>query len=116
MNKKNILITGSEGFIGSNLSIKLIEDGYQVYSFSKKNTIKDLKDKINKSDFIFHLAGINRSNLKAKFTEVNVNLTKKICEFLMEKKKKIPIFFSSSSKVEIDRSVYSQSKKKLKKF
>ena len=47
----------------------------------QKNTIKDLKDKINKSDFIFHLAGINRSNLKAKFTEVNVNLTKKFVNF-----------------------------------
>lgn len=116
MNKKNILITGSEGFIGSNLSIKLIENGYQVYRFSKKNNIQNLKSKIDKADFIFHLAGINRSNSKAKFAEVNVNLTEKICEYLLEKKKKIPIFFSSSSKVEIDRSIYSRSKKKAEKI
>ena len=61
MNKKNVLITGSNGFIGSNLRIKLIENGYQCLDIHKKILFKDLKEKINKTDFIFHLAGINRS-------------------------------------------------------
>ena len=65
----------------------------------KKNTIKSLNEKINKTDFIFHLAGVNRSKIKKKFKVVNIDLTKKICETLSQKKKKVPIFFSSSTKV-----------------
>ena len=53
MNKKNVLITGSNGFIGSNLRIKLIEKGYNVETFTKKNTIKNLNEKIKKLILFF---------------------------------------------------------------
>ena len=36
MNKKNILITGSDGFIGSNLLVRLSEKGHKVETFTKK--------------------------------------------------------------------------------
>ena len=36
MKNKNILITGSEGFIGFNLKIRLIEKGFNVLEFKKK--------------------------------------------------------------------------------
>lgn len=110
MNKKNVLITGSNGFIGSNLRIKLIEKGYNVETFTKKNTVNQLNEKIKKTDFIFHLAGVNRSKIKKKFKIANIDLTKKICEILSKEKKKIPIFFSSSTKVKSDKSIYSESK------
>ena len=53
--KKNILITGGVGFIGSNLSERLIKEGHNVfsiddYSFGKKenefDNIKYIKDDI----------------------------------------------------------------------
>ena len=88
MTNKNILITGSDGFIGSNLSIRLLEKGYCVETFTRKNKISDLEKKISKIDFIFHLAGVNRSKFIKNFTKTNVDLTKKICEVLISKKKK----------------------------
>ena len=93
MNKKNVLITGSNGFIGSNLRIKLIEKGYNVETFTKKNTVNQLNEKIKKTDFIFHLAGVNRSKIKKKFKIANIDLTKKICEILSKEKKKNSNFF-----------------------
>ena len=115
MNKKNILITGSDGFIGSNLLVRLSEKGYKVETFTKKNNINELIKKIENKDFIFHFAGVNRSNSNKNFKKVNVGLTKKICEVLVLKKKKIPIFFSSSIKVKEDQSIYSQSKLEAEK-
>ena len=112
MIRKNILITGSKGFVGLNLSTRLIEKKYRVITFSKKNSFKNLKNKIGKADFIFHLAGVNRSRSKKEFIETNVNLTKKICEILEHTKKSIPIFFSSSTKVKSDQSIYSVTKLK----
>ena len=35
-NKKNILVTGGSGFIGTNLIIKLISLGYEVASFDER--------------------------------------------------------------------------------
>ncbi len=116
MSNKNILITGSDGFIGSNLSIRLLEKGYYVETFTKKNKFKDLEQKIPNIDFIFHFAGVNRSKSNKNFSNVNVNLTKKICEMLVSQKKKIPIFFSSSTKVKDDSSPYSSSKLKAEKI
>ena len=60
MKNKNILITGSEGFIGFNLKIRLIEKGFNVLEFKKKNSLLFLKKQIQNSNFIFHLAGTNR--------------------------------------------------------
>ena len=86
MSNKNILITGSDGFIGSNLSIRLLEKGYYIETFTKKNKFKDLEKKISNIDFIFHFAGVNRSKSNKNFSNVNVNLTKRICEILVASK------------------------------
>ena len=53
----NILVTGSEGFVAKNLIIKLKHLKYNIIKFNKKNNLKELKNKILKSDVIFHLAG-----------------------------------------------------------
>lgn len=38
----NVLITGSTGFVGSNLTIKLVENGYNVYSLIRHSSKRDL--------------------------------------------------------------------------
>ena len=50
-----ILILGSDGFIGKNLKFFFKEKSLDYFEFSKKQN-KNLLDKINKSDFIIHLA------------------------------------------------------------
>jgi len=117
----NILITGSNGFVAKNLIfyLKKNENKFKLLKFSKKNNFNDLKKKIFKSDIIFHLAGTNKDKKKKFFTKNNYELTKKICQFIEESKKKIPLIFSSTKHVYLETD-YGISKKKseevIKKF
>jgi UDP-2-acetamido-2,6-beta-L-arabino-hexul-4-ose reductase len=93
----NVLITGADGFIGKNLQIRLNELGnINIFKHTKNNDKKELINKINNSDFIFHLAGINRPKSNDEFFEGNSNLTEFICSEIIKSNKNTPILFSSS--------------------
>ena len=99
----NVLITGARGFIGKNLISALKETKkYKLITFIKKDDISSLENKIKKADFIVHLAGVNRTENKKLFWEVNNHLTKNICEILKKYSLKIPILFSSSIQVQLN--------------
>ena len=113
---KNILITGSEGFIGKNLRIKLERQNFiNLFLFSKKDSFNDLKAYIKNVDIIFHLAGENRSKNENDFELNNTNFTRKLCELIEENyntnNKRITIIFSSTIKVE-EETAYGKSKLK----
>jgi len=95
-----VLITGSEGFIGKNLVSHLSElKEIKVIRFSKKHTIKDLAEFIKNVDFVFHLAGVNRTDNKKDFKQVNHDLTESLCDLMFLSNRKIPLIFSSSTQV-----------------
>ena len=49
MNKKTVLVTGSNGFLGKNLIIKLKElNSYTVLEFTRANTLTELKTFLKK--------------------------------------------------------------------
>lgn len=108
-----ILVTGSEGFIGKNLIITLKEqqssNNFEILKFSKKDSLEDLKELISQSDFIFHLAGENRPKDESLFHKTNTKLTQKICEYIKDANRTIPIVFSSSTQVKHDN-YYGKSK------
>ena len=108
---KKVLITGSEGFIGKNLSInigsKLPE--IKILKFNRGHDINDLNKMIKEADFLFHLAGENRPKSIDNFYEVNHGLTEEICNLLKSNKKDIPIVFASSTKVD-EENDYGKSK------
>ncbi len=110
----NILITGSDGFIGKNFKVRLQRDKF-VNALLINKTIDDnkLKEEINKSDIIFHLAGENRSSNDEDFYLNNIKLTKNICDQVeknyRKENKKIPIVFTSTTKVSED-TLYGKSK------
>lgn len=115
-NIKNVLITGSNGFIGSNLKFHLLENNYKILEYKSKDSLQKLKNLIAKSDFIFHLGGINKSNKDKDFVKNNIILTKKICQFTLENKREIPIFFSSTTQINKKiSSIYSKTKKEAEK-
>jgi UDP-2-acetamido-2,6-beta-L-arabino-hexul-4-ose reductase len=94
---KNILITGAKGFIGSNLFVRLKQEKkYNIFCFDIENSENDLEEYILKSDFIFHLAGVNRPENENEFTKGNVNLTDKIINILENNNKNIPVIMTSS--------------------
>ena len=93
---KKVLITGSNGFIGRNLSEYLNEyTDYDIYKFNWNNNLSELEVLIKKVDLVFHLAGVNRPKDEDDFQKVNVCLTKKICDFLKNSKKTRLFYFSS---------------------
>jgi len=96
-----VLITGSNGFIGSNLVSKLSEESqFEVIRFTRDSTKEDLRNSISKADFIFHAAGVNRPENDIDFARVNTDLTKLICNEAIKTGRKIPILFTSSVHVE----------------
>ena len=116
----NILVTGSEGFIAKNLIIELKNLKHNIIKFDKGNSLEELENKILKSNIIFHLAGENRSDNVKDFKKNNANLSKYIADFIIKKKLKKKIIFSSSIQViENKKSIYAKTKllseKELKK-
>lgn len=99
----NILITGSNGFIGKNLVDRLNKLGnFNIIHFNEDDNFDKIEQSINNLDFIVHLAGVCRSNNKEDFVNVNLNLTEKIVNLVNKSNKNIPIIFSSSIHAELD--------------
>ena len=135
MNYKNILITGGAGFIGSNLSLKLIEKGYKVtvldnlspqihgkYSplyesiKNKVNFIKgtvfsyyDWKKALDGIDVVVHLAaetGTGQSMYEIeKYTDVNIKGTSIFLDILANEQHTVKKMVIASS-----RAIYGEGK------
>ena len=105
-----ILVTGANGFIGRHLCLKLDKLGYQVFKYDIDSSKEDLEKYLDSSDFIVHLAGINRPQNNEEFYNGNYNLTVLLVEMLKSRNKNTPIIFSSSIQAELDND-YGKSKK-----
>lgn len=92
-----VLVTGSEGFIGRNLMVRLTEMGvYEAIGFDRDDSLADLAERVERADAIVHLAGINRPKDNTEFTEGNVDLTVRLCDMIIKTGRKIPLIVSSS--------------------
>ena len=92
-----VLITGSNGFIGKNLKLLLKERAdIEIISFNREHQKSSLISIVKNIDFIFHLAGINRSDNSDDFYTGNTNLTKNLCEAIRKVNCKAPIIYTSS--------------------
>ena len=96
-----VLVTGSDGFIGKNLVLRLRTLSFvQALCFTRMDDISTLSSLIEDSDFIVHLAGANRPKHSQGFVSDNVDLTERIVNLLKTRKAKTgtipPIFFASS--------------------
>ncbi len=105
-----ILVTGSNGFIGKHVCLRLEKEGYEVLKFDINNNDEDLKKSVNCADFIIHLAGVNRPLSVQEFYDGNANLTKKVVDLVKNSGKSIPIILSSSIQAELDND-YGKSKR-----
>jgi dTDP-L-rhamnose 4-epimerase len=135
MKYKNILITGGAGFIGSNLSLKLIEKGYNItvldnlspqihtensplYNSIKdkvrfiKGTVlsyNDWKNALENIDVVVHLAaetGTGQSMYEIeKYTDVNIKGTSIFLDILANEKHSVKKMIIASS-----RAIYGEGK------
>jgi nucleoside-diphosphate-sugar epimerase len=112
-----IVLTGSEGFIGSNLKKKLLRKKYQLICYDLLLN-KDIKDFTldGDEDFVIHLAAKANVRDSVKNPEPyflnNVEYSKKRFDLCYDKK--IPCLYASSSSVHNwTLSPYGESKKKM---
>ena len=105
-----ILVTGAKGFIGSNLLFHLRENlNCEILTFTKGDSKEKLVSLVEKSDFIIHLAGVNRPQDTKDFTLNNTDLTKILCDAIRSCSRNIPLIFTSSLQAEYDNA-YGESK------
>jgi len=108
----NVLITGSNGFIGKNLkaNIRAIRPEINILCFDIDTSEEELGIFCESADFVFHLAGINRPEKAESFYEGNTGLTQKLLTILEDKGNSCPILITSSSQALLDND-YGKSKK-----
>jgi UDP-2-acetamido-2,6-beta-L-arabino-hexul-4-ose reductase len=106
----NILITGSNGFVGKNLLEGLGKlDSANVFLFNRSSSAEELDTYLANADVIYHLAGINRPVRPEDF-QGNVELTEQIIKGLKQNNKKPKIIFASTIHALSDND-YGRSKK-----
>lgn len=98
-----VLVTGSNGFIGKNLLVHLRQQtGMEVSTFQSDESLEALAHKVAQSDFVFHLAGVNRPQSDLEFASGNTDLTRALCVAVENSGRKIPIVYTSSIQAQRD--------------
>ncbi len=97
-----VLITGSSGFIGKNLSAHLTAKGFDdLLLYDRQSDPAILGPYAATCDFVFHLAGVNRPSDDLDFEE-NHRFTRELIESLKKGKRKPPVLMSSSVQAQLD--------------
>ena len=105
-----VLVTGSGGFIGKNLLVRLKEEGIEFDTFERDDSELDLELKLLSCKFVVHLAGVNRPQNESEFKEGNTDLTQTIINFIEKNDLNTPVIYTSSIQVERENA-YGISKK-----
>ena len=111
-----VLVTGANGFLGKNFSIYLErQPQIKLMTFSKNNTLDELEEKISDCDYVFHFAGVNRSNNAYDFIAGNTKLTAKIIDLMKKTNSNPVLFFASSTQANIDN-IYGKTKREAEEY
>jgi UDP-2-acetamido-2,6-beta-L-arabino-hexul-4-ose reductase len=98
-----VLVTGAKGFVGKNLLVKLAERGnIEIVQFTRESPPSELAAAVDRADFIFHLAGVNRPQDPSEFAVGNTDLTHALCDAVKATGRAIPIVYTSSIQAERD--------------
>jgi UDP-2-acetamido-2,6-beta-L-arabino-hexul-4-ose reductase len=100
---KQVLVTGSEGFLGRNLMQALSErEDLNAIGYDIRDTEHRLLDSLRAADVVVHLAGVNRPVDPAEYEAGNVGFTRKVCDLLRSLDRRPRIIMSSSVQAALD--------------
>lgn len=107
LSHRRILVTGSNGFIGKNLVVRLNElSNVSITSFVRGDDAARLPQLVSQVDAVVHLAGENRPADEVAFAQVNSGLTSALCEVVRQAfhstGRHIPLVLASSTQAERD--------------
>ena len=123
-----VLVTGAKGFVGQNLcmTLKNIAEGtdrretYQglapliVYEYDRDGSQEELSFYCSLADFVFNLAGINRTDDETEFMSGNFGFGERLLDLLEYHGNSCPVMLSSSIQASLDgryaNSPYGESK------
>ena len=98
-----IVITGADGFIGTNLRLRLAELGHADFvCITLATPSDDVQAALSQADFVFHLAGVNRPQDPAEFASGNAGLTQDLCAALAASGRRATVVLSSSTQAAFD--------------
>lgn len=118
----NVLVTGSQGFLGKALVSKLKSlPNVHLFEFYRTHSEVDLVSVLEQVEIIFHLAGeVRPQSQDSEFERSNTQLTEKICAILEGMLKATPIVFASTVHAKQPKNAYGFSKQhaenRLKKY
>lgn len=107
-----ILVTGSNGFIGSNLIARLKSMGQEniIYAYDMNVSMETLREYTKDCDFVYHFTAVHRTNRIEDFMEVNYLFFKELLCMLEENHNTCPVLYTSSIQAMQDTE-YAQSKR-----
>ena len=103
-----VLVTGASGFVGRNLveNLKTLRDGKnrtrpalsieEIYEYDRDGTPEQLDAYCSKADFVFNLAGVNRTQNPKEFQEGNIDFASMLLALLKKHGNKCPVMLASS--------------------
>lgn len=111
-----VLVTGAKGFVGQNLcmALKNIADGKDqrekyrslvpltVYEYDRDGTQEELSLYCSQADFVFNLAGINRTKDTSEFMSGNRGFGELLLDLLEHHGNACPVMLSSSVQASLD--------------
>ena len=114
LSNRCVLVTGSNGFIGANLVVRLNElSNVSVTSFVRGDDVARLPQLVSQVDAVLHLAGENRPVGEEAFEQVNSGLTSALCNAIEQefrcRGRHVPLVLTSSTQAERDN-LYGRSK------
>ena len=110
----NILVTGSDGFVGKNFvaQLKNIKEGKakwyhgleinDILEYDVHNAPEDLDEYCRKADFVFNLAGVNRPKDNAEFMQGNFGFASTLLDTLKKHNNRCPVMLSSSIQASLE--------------
>lgn len=106
-----VLVTGAKGFIGKNFIAELRNRKYnEIFEYDRDTDPTLLEEYCKETDFVFHLAGVNRPKDQSEFMEGNFGFTSALLDSLKKHNNICPVMISSSVQAELDNP-YGESKK-----
>jgi UDP-2-acetamido-2,6-beta-L-arabino-hexul-4-ose reductase len=99
----NVVVTGSQGFIGRNLMVRLGEyPELTAKGIDRTTTPGARAAALESAQVVVHLAGINRPPSPDAYAEGNAGATEALCDELRTLGRPVPIIFSSSAQAVLE--------------